>query len=241
MPCQIFEGIWNTIVLDVIRTVDGPVKATLGSPCDPRTPREVPVVLLATIQERPAGPHPAGPLSLTGGSAPVCGRSFLPSLARRRYNPRNGRSSQVCPHSRGAAPGIVEAPGQAWQVTRIDLWKELTLGVLAKKNVQRGFKGSRAPEFAPVLLLPTRQIRRPRGLESLRIPGPRSLRAKEIELLAAVMSLRQLCAPRCKTCIRPSTIFPVANHQRRCLGMSAAVTFGEKNLCLDDKPAYYNS
>lgn len=59
------------------------------------------------------------------------GAVILPSLARRRYRPRNGRCSQAfC--TPGEWPGrIVDAPGLNWQVTRIDLWKGLTLGVLA--------------------------------------------------------------------------------------------------------------
>lgn len=102
------------------------------------------------------------------------------------------------------------AGDKAWQVTRIDLWKELPLGS-SGNIVQWGFKDPRVPEFELVCLQPTRQIRRPWGLESLQTLGaPSPLRAKEVKFLAAGDPLHNdepeaVCAPRCTTCIRPST------------------------------------
>lgn len=64
-------------------------------------------------------------------------------------------------HSWGVAPGIVEAPGQAWQVARIDPWKELTLGVLATV-----FSGG-PKNLEPLNLGRCGKFRRPWGLESL--------------------------------------------------------------------------
>lgn len=89
------------------------------------------LIPLALIQECPAGPHPEGLLSLLAEARQYAGTVILPSLARGRYRPRNGRCKPGFCTPREWPPGIVEAPGLARQVTRIDLWKELTLGVLA--------------------------------------------------------------------------------------------------------------
>lgn len=86
---------------------------------------------LAIIQECPAGPHPEGLLSLLAEARQYAGTVILPSLARRRYRPRNGRCSQAFCTPGEWPRGIVDVPGLNWQVTRINLWKGLTLGVLA--------------------------------------------------------------------------------------------------------------
>lgn len=207
------------MALDVICSAQVPVKASLGSPCDLRISREVSVAPLNYHPRKPSRTPPRRASQRAGRSAPMTAQLFflwspgvatgleMEAPARRVYYPGEW------------PPGIVEAPGQAWQVTRLDLWKELPRGVLAT-IFSGGSKNLESLNLGWCGCNPRGKCDGPGDWKVCGALGaPRPLCVKEVKFLATGDPFHNdepeaVCAPRCTTCTHPSVHCLPCHRQR---------------------------